>query len=135
MIGKTIAAIAASTLLIASSPVRPLPIYVHCIAPSEAMAGNACKQLVKNLRGRELRRSVAPLRKLSDRAGVGLHITFHMEAMDENNTIGFLSWGKAGNEPLSQQNMTQKLSVKTDSMVKDFNPLINQLVAQSDIEL
>jgi hypothetical protein len=135
MIGKTITAITASTLLMATSPARPVPIYVHCNAPSEAMATQACKQLVKNLRDRDLRRSVAPLRKTSDRAGVGVHITFHMTPTDGDSVQGFLSWGNAGNEPLSQQNISPKVSVETNSLHNNFNPLIDQLIVLSEIEL
>ena len=135
MITKAITVITAGTLLMGSSPVRPVPIYVHCNAPTEIMAQNACKQLVKNLRGRQLRRSVAPLHKISDRAGVGVHITFHMEAIDNDKTEGFLSWGKAGNEPLNQQTISPKVSMPTNNLRHSFDPLIDQLVEISGIDL
>jgi hypothetical protein len=135
MIKKTIAAITASTMLMGSSQHRPVPIYVHCNAPSEVMAQKACKQLIKNLRARKLRRSVAPLNKTTDRAGVGLHITFHMQAADDSKTTGFLSWGNAGSQPLSQQKTTQKLTVDTQKMGNNFDPMIDQLVTMSGIQL
>ena len=135
MIGKAIPAITAGTLLMATSPVRPVPISVHCNTPSKTMSQIACKQLVKNLRGRQLSRSVAPLHKISDRAGVGVHITFHLIRTDHDNLQGFLSWGKAGNEPLSQQKISPKVTMQASSQNQNFNPLIDQLVALSDIEL
>jgi hypothetical protein len=135
MIGKTITAIAAGTLLMATSPARPVPIYVHCNAPSQAMAQTACIQLVKNLRARQLSRSVAPLRKNSDRAGVGMHITFHMTPIDGDKLQGFLSWGNAGNQPISEQQVSPSISVKTSVLGQNFNPLIDQLMTISELQL
>jgi hypothetical protein len=135
MIAKTMMAVAAGTLLMGSSPTRPVPIYVHCNAPSKGMAQKACKQLIKNLRGRVQRRSVAPLRNVSDRAGVGLHITFHMISVGDSNLQSFLSWGTAGSQPLSKQSKGQDVTVETASLRNNFVPLIDQLIVLSDIPL
>ena len=135
MIAKTMMAVAAGTLLMGTSPTRPAPIYVHCIAPSETMAKTACRQLVKNLRGRVKRRSVAPLHNVSDREGVGLHITFHMISVDDNNLQNFLSWGSAGSEPLNLQSKSPEMTVKKTNLGNNFDPLIDKLVGLSDIPL
>ena len=132
---KTIAAIAAGTIMMGSSPTRPVPIYVHCKAPTQQIAQTACMQLVKNLRDRGLHTSVAPLHNLSDRAGVGMHITFHLIAIDSRNFDSFLSWGSAGNEPLAEQNKGPEVKIKASDVGGDFNTLLDKLVVISNIPL